>query len=81
MGEAAYIARVISKYFNKVQCFCFSKISVGSLAEATLPLVFYIDSKVDAAESAKNIKAITPIQLTAVAVAVASVIMLLFSYV
>ncbi len=61
VGEATYSVtpRVMAKYFNKVQCFCFSKISVGACAQTTLPLVFYIDPRVNADESAKNIKAVT----------------------
>ncbi|XXM93356.1 MAG: cytochrome c oxidase assembly protein [Candidatus Hodgkinia cicadicola] len=60
-GEATYnvTPHAMGKYFNKVQCFCFTKININHLEEATLPLVFYIDSKVNADETAKNIKAIT----------------------
>ncbi|ATW06092.1 Cytochrome c oxidase assembly protein CtaG [Candidatus Hodgkinia cicadicola] len=49
----------MGKYFTKVQCFCFTKISIKSLEEITLPLVFYIDSKVNTDESASGVKAIT----------------------
>ncbi|XXM93681.1 cytochrome c oxidase assembly protein [Candidatus Hodgkinia cicadicola] len=61
LGEATYNVTPYSasKYFNKIQCFCFSKISVSPLAKATLPLVFYIDPKISSNESTKNIKTIT----------------------
>ncbi|XXN13662.1 MAG: cytochrome c oxidase assembly protein [Candidatus Hodgkinia cicadicola] len=60
-GETAYniTPHAMGKYFIKLQCFCFTKISIDSLEEIMLPLVFYIDSKVNADESANKIKAIT----------------------
>ncbi|AHL30932.1 MAG: putative cytochrome C oxidase assembly protein [Candidatus Hodgkinia cicadicola] len=60
-GEATYniTPHNFGKYFIKVQCFCFTKISINSLEETVLPLVFYIDSKVNTDELANGIKAIT----------------------
>ncbi|XXN13830.1 MAG: cytochrome c oxidase assembly protein [Candidatus Hodgkinia cicadicola] len=61
VGEATYNVTppIMGKYFNKVQCFCFTKISLSALARTTLPLVFYIDSKVNADENARNVKNVT----------------------
>ncbi|AIC63912.1 Cytochrome c oxidase assembly protein CtaG [Candidatus Hodgkinia cicadicola] len=60
-GEATYnvTPHTMGKYFIKLQCFCFAKICIKPLEETMLPLVFYIDSKVNADESANKTKAIT----------------------
>lgn len=60
-GEATYniTPHNMGKHFTKVQCFCFTKISIKPLEEIMLPLVFYIDSKVNTDESANRVKAIT----------------------
>ncbi|ATY93490.1 Cytochrome c oxidase assembly protein CtaG [Candidatus Hodgkinia cicadicola] len=61
VGEATYnvTPHVMGKYFNKVQCFCFTKINIDASKEEILPLVFYIDPKVNADETAKSVKTIT----------------------
>ncbi|XXN19782.1 MAG: cytochrome c oxidase assembly protein [Candidatus Hodgkinia cicadicola] len=60
-GEATYnvTPHAAGKYFNKIQCFCFTKIGINALKEEVLPLVFYIDSKISIDETTKNIKVIT----------------------
>ncbi|XXM90177.1 cytochrome c oxidase assembly protein [Candidatus Hodgkinia cicadicola] len=61
VGEATYNVTplIMGKYFNKIQCFCFTKISINAFKEETLPIVFYIDSRTKTDETTKNIKTVT----------------------
>ncbi|PIM95588.1 Cytochrome c oxidase assembly protein CtaG [Candidatus Hodgkinia cicadicola] len=45
VGEAIYNITPFtsSKYFNKLQCFCYNKMIIPQYSNIVLPLVFYID--------------------------------------
>ena len=46
-------------YFNKVQCFCFTRQTLKPGETADMPVVFYIDPAIADAEETKGIKTIT----------------------
>ncbi len=60
-GEATYnvVPLAAAKYFNKIQCFCFSRIYIPPKATINLPLVFYISPAFCLDETTRNIKEIT----------------------
>ncbi|PIM95832.1 Cytochrome c oxidase assembly protein CtaG [Candidatus Hodgkinia cicadicola] len=61
VGEAIYNITpfIASKYFNKLQCFCYNKMIIPPFADIVLPLVFYIDPNINFDDDTKNIKKIT----------------------
>ncbi|PIM94903.1 Cytochrome c oxidase assembly protein CtaG [Candidatus Hodgkinia cicadicola] len=50
---------IASKYFNKLQCFCYNKMIVPPCTSMVLPLVFYIDPNIDFDDGTKHIERIT----------------------
>ncbi|MFP3037926.1 MAG: cytochrome c oxidase assembly protein [Candidatus Hodgkinia cicadicola] len=65
IGEATYNVTplIASKYFIKIQCFCFKKIIIPPNTDITLPLVFYIEPSFCSKEETKNIKELTLIYI------------------
>ncbi|MEY2393633.1 cytochrome c oxidase assembly protein [Wolbachia endosymbiont of Tettigetta isshikii] len=65
IGEATYNVTplIASKYFIKIQCFCFKKIIIPPNTNFTLPLVFYIEPTFSSKEETKNIKELTLIYI------------------
>ncbi len=61
VSEAVYNITpfVASKYFNKLQCFCYNKMIIPPCTSVVLPLVFYVDPNINFDESTKNIEKIT----------------------
>ncbi|PIM95891.1 cytochrome c oxidase assembly protein [Candidatus Hodgkinia cicadicola] len=61
VGEAIYNITpfVASKYFNKLQCFCYNKMIIPPCSNIVLPLVFYINPNITFDEGTKNIEKIT----------------------
>ncbi|PIM96673.1 Cytochrome c oxidase assembly protein CtaG [Candidatus Hodgkinia cicadicola] len=61
VSEAVYNITpfVASKYFNKLQCFCYNKMIISPYTNIVLPLVFYIDPNINFDDSTKNIKELT----------------------
>ncbi|MEO5587044.1 MAG: cytochrome c oxidase assembly protein [Novosphingobium sp.] len=47
------------KYFNKVQCFCFTEQTLQPHQEVRMPVVFYVDPKIKDDPDAKDIEQIT----------------------
>jgi cytochrome c oxidase assembly protein subunit 11 len=47
------------KYFNKVQCFCFTEQTLQPRQEVRMPVVFYIDPKIKDDPEARGIEQIT----------------------
>ncbi len=47
------------KYFNKVQCFCFTEQTLKPHQEVRMPVVFYVDPKIKDDPDAKGIEQIT----------------------
>jgi cytochrome c oxidase assembly protein subunit 11 len=46
-------------YFNKIQCFCFTKQTLAAGASAEMPVTFFVDPKIVDDEGGKNISEIT----------------------
>ncbi len=59
--EASYNVTpfIASKYFNKLQCFCFNKMIIPANANIVLPLIFFIDPAICFDESTKNLNQLT----------------------
>lgn len=47
------------RYFNKVQCFCFTEQTLQPHQEVRMPVVFYVDPKIKDDPDAKDIEQIT----------------------
>ena len=47
------------KYFTKIQCFCFERQTLKPGEEVQMPVVYYVDPKILADPSARDIKEIT----------------------
>lgn len=47
------------KYFNKIQCFCFSKQTLGPKQKVQMPVSFYIDPEIDNDLDLKDTSTIT----------------------
>lgn len=59
--EAVYnvIPLPTSKYFNKLQCFCYNKIIVPPCGNVVLPLVFYIEPNINFDDNTRNVEKVT----------------------
>ncbi|MFP3039892.1 MAG: cytochrome c oxidase assembly protein, partial [Candidatus Hodgkinia cicadicola] len=59
--EASYNVTpfIASKYFNKLQCFCFNKIIIPPNANIILPLIFFIDPAICFDENTKDLDQLT----------------------
>lgn len=53
--EPAYVG----KYFNKVQCFCFTEQTLQPGQQVRMPVLYYIDPKILEDEDAKDVEQIT----------------------
>lgn len=49
----------VGKYFQKTQCFCFDQQMLAPRESTHMPVVFYIDPKIDEDESMEDVKTIT----------------------
>jgi cytochrome c oxidase assembly protein subunit 11 len=49
----------VGKYFNKVQCFCFTEQTLQPHQEVRMPVVYYIDPKIMDDPDARNVEQIT----------------------
>jgi cytochrome c oxidase assembly protein subunit 11 len=47
------------KYFNKVQCFCFTEQTLQPHQEVRMPVIFFVDPKIKDDPDARNIEQIT----------------------
>lgn len=47
------------KYFNKIQCFCFTEQTLQPGEEVRMPVLFYVDPKIAQDEDAKDVQQIT----------------------
>lgn len=47
------------KYFNKIQCFCFSEQTLEPGQQVRMPVIYYVDPKILEDENAKDIEQIT----------------------
>ena len=47
------------KYFNKVQCFCFTEQTLQPFQEVRMPVVFYVDPRIKDDPDARDIEQIT----------------------
>jgi cytochrome c oxidase assembly protein subunit 11 len=60
-GQASYNIEPeqAAKYFNKVQCFCFTQQTLEPGQEAHMPVIFYVDPKILQDPDAKDVQQIT----------------------
>ncbi len=49
----------VGKYFNKVQCFCFDEQTLNGGQEVSMPVLFYIDPKMNDDPNMRDVKTIT----------------------
>ena len=49
----------VGGYFNKLQCFCFTELSVGPGEKVELPVVFFVDPAIDKDAELKSLTSIT----------------------
>jgi cytochrome c oxidase assembly protein subunit 11 len=60
-GMAAFnvVPELAGKYFNKVECFCFTEQTLKPGEEVRMPVTFYVDPKIMEDPNTKNIEEIT----------------------
>lgn len=60
-GQAAYNVSPdqVGKYFNKIQCFCFTQQTLKAGETAHMPVVFFVDPKIKDDPDTKNVDEIT----------------------
>lgn len=49
----------VGKYFHKVQCFCFDEQILAPGQQVSMPVLFYIDPKIDEDPNMRDVKTIT----------------------
>ena len=49
----------VGKYFHKIQCFCFDEQTLGPHEEAHMPVLFYVDPKMNEDPDMDDVKTIT----------------------
>ena len=49
----------VGAYFNKIECFCFTRTTIKPGEKLDMPVVFFIDPELDQEEIMKNLKTIT----------------------
>jgi cytochrome c oxidase assembly protein subunit 11 len=61
VGQASYNIEPeqAAKYFNKVQCFCFTQQKLAPHQEVSMPVIFYVDPKIAQDPDAKDVGQIT----------------------
>ncbi len=47
------------RYFNKIQCFCFNEQTLAPGQEVRMPVVYFVDPKIDSDPDARDIQEIT----------------------
>ncbi len=60
-GMASYNVSpsLAGKYFNKVECFCFERQTLKPHQKISMPVLFFVDPKIENDDSLKNIEEIT----------------------
>ncbi|MDB5724579.1 MAG: cytochrome c oxidase assembly protein [Novosphingobium sp.] len=60
-GRASYNIEPeqVAKYFNKVQCFCFTEQTLQPHQEVRMPVIYYVDPKIKDDPDAKGVDQIT----------------------
>lgn len=60
-GQASYNVEPeqTAKYFNKIQCFCFTQQTLQPGQEVRMPVLYYVDPKILDDENAKGVEQIT----------------------
>lgn len=60
-GVALYnvVPAKVGKYFHKIQCFCFGEMPLEAGQRANMPVVFFIDPKMDEDPQMNDVKTIT----------------------
>ncbi len=60
-GMAVYnvVPQTAGKYFNKVECFCFSEQTLQPFQKVNMPVLFFIDPKIEEDETLKDVTEIT----------------------
>jgi cytochrome c oxidase assembly protein subunit 11 len=61
VGQASYNIEPeqAAKYFNKVQCFCFTQQKLAPHQEVSMPVIFYVDPKIAQDPDASDVGQIT----------------------
>jgi cytochrome c oxidase assembly protein subunit 11 len=61
IGQASYNIEPeqAAKYFNKIQCFCFTQQTLAPHQEVSMPVVFYVDPKIKQDPDASDVGQIT----------------------
>lgn len=61
VGRATYNVEpeVAGKYFNKIQCFCFTEQTLMPGQEVRMPVIYYVDPAISKDEDAKDLEQIT----------------------
>jgi cytochrome c oxidase assembly protein subunit 11 len=60
-GTATFnvVPELAGKYFNKIQCFCFTEQTLKAGEQVRMPVVYYVDPKILADPNTKDIQEIT----------------------